>query len=90
MNEAEAREIVKQQERQLNHEKHMNTQTVSQEYAYVHAKGYLAALEGPEVKALIQTLNNSLIIYRASQNQQELWEGWVDKFREKVREEFEI
>lgn len=47
-------------------------------------------LEGPEVKALIQTLNNSLIIYRASQNQQELWEGWVDKFREKVREEFEI
>jgi len=51
---------------------------------YQEAKAYLKALNGPEVQALIQTLSNSLIIYRASQNQQELWEGWVDKFHEEV------
>lgn len=41
----QAREIVRTQNKQLDHNKRMNTQTVTEEYKYIAAGSYLEAIE---------------------------------------------
>lgn len=59
-----AKEIVNRQNRQLNHEKRMNTQTVSQEYLYVASNGFIeghkAALESEAVKGLVEATKDAI------------------------------
>ncbi len=52
--------------------------------SYQYALGYLEALEGEEVKALVKIIEDSLTLYKASNLPIELWHGWIDKFNEKV------
>lgn len=61
MTPVEAKEIIKKQERELDQSKRMNTQAVAQEYAYVHAKGYLEGYQAreKEVKALVEALEKA-------------------------------
>lgn len=44
----EAREIARQQEKQLDHFKRANTQTVTQEYLYIEAKGFIEGYESAQ------------------------------------------
>lgn len=45
MNREGALKIVREQDRELDNSKRMNTQTVSREYVYVYAKGFLEGYE---------------------------------------------
>jgi hypothetical protein len=79
MDAKEAREIIETQEKQLSNRQRMNTQTVSQEYTYMFAKGYLEALKGPEVKMLIEALEyyrESVSKYLWVDNTLRFWERW--------------
>lgn len=57
MNAAEAKKIIYEQEHRLSNGQRFFTQTVSEEYKYIQAQYYLQALEGPEVKVLVEYLN---------------------------------
>ena len=45
MNPSEAKKIIKDQSKELDHCKRFNTQTVSQEYAWIQANSYLEGYE---------------------------------------------
>lgn len=56
MNAKEARETIHIQKNMLNHHQRMENQTSGEEYNYIRAHAYLEALDGVEVKALVEAL----------------------------------